>query len=69
MQIKEKFGSLRFYTGGLIKGGNEIISKYEYKSLETCEVCGDVGDLCIRGNWYRTLCDKHRDEMHYKSID
>ena len=69
MQVKEKFAGLRFYTGGLIEGGNEIIQKYEDISFETCEICGEQGTVCRRGTWYATLCDKHRDEMNYKNIE
>ena len=65
-QIKEKFGGLRFYTGGMLNDAFEIINKYEAKSFKTCEVCGDDGNLCINGSWYRTLCEKHRKEYHYK---
>lgn len=68
MQVKEKFGQLRFYTGGLIDGAHDIISKYEDKSYEVCEVCGDDGTLCIKGGWYRTLCEKHMEEYGYKKL-
>lgn len=65
IQVKEKFGGMRFYTGSLLDGGHDIIQKYEDKSYEICEVCGEAGELCRRGSWYMTLCDKHRDEMNY----
>ncbi len=55
-QIKEKYGSLRFYTGGLIEGGHDIINKYEDLSAETCEICGKKGKLTGKG-WVQTLCD------------
>lgn len=55
-QVKEKYGSLRFYTGGLIEGGHDIISKYEDLSAETCEICGKEGKLTGAG-WVQTLCD------------
>lgn len=55
-QIKEKYGTLRFYTGGLIEGGNDIINKYEDLSAETCEVCGKQGKLTDT-RWVQTLCD------------
>lgn len=57
LQVKEKYGGLRFYTGGLIPGGHDIIDKYESLSLETCEICGKKGET--RGSsWLRTLCNK-----------
>ena len=56
-QVKEKYGTLRFY----IDWGNEAvfdaISEAEDQSAKTCEVCGKSGKL--RGkDWVRTLCDK-----------
>jgi hypothetical protein len=60
-QIKEKFGTLHFYTSTY--GGNsiendiidDIISEAERKSAYTCEVTGKHGESCNRGGWYRTL--------------
>jgi hypothetical protein len=69
LQVKEKFGGLRFYTGGLIGGAHDIIHKHEDKSYEVCDVCGDPAEICIRGNWYRTLCDKHMLEYKYKRFE
>ena len=58
-QVKEKFGGLRFYING---GSDEIfnrISKAENESYETCEVCGEKGELRNDIGWYLTLCDEH----------
>lgn len=58
MQVKEKYGSLRFYHGG----GDEIIDAYvtfaEYLSERTCEVCGATGKQ-RDGSWIVTRCDEH----------
>jgi len=67
-QIKEKFGGLRFYINSGSDEIHEIISKYEDLSYETCEVCGEVGELrkdCgwNDGLWYKTMCDKHYNEL------
>jgi hypothetical protein len=60
-QIKEKFGTLSFYTSvygatsvesGII---DDIIFKAEIRSAHTCEVTGKDGTVCKRGSWYRTL--------------
>lgn len=59
IQVKEKFGGLRFYTTW---GTNKIwdaISKAESLSLETCEVCGKPGKPNGEG-WITTLCDECR---------
>lgn len=57
-QVKEKFGSLRFYY----RGGDEKISGMvwhaENLSGKTCEVCGAAGKTRGRG-WYYTACDAH----------
>ena len=58
-QVKEKFGTLRFYyTGGddQIRG---MVSMAESMSGVTCEECGAPGTTGGRG-WISTLCDVHR---------
>jgi len=64
-QIKEKFGGLRFYIGGGSEEVWDIISKYEKLSYETCEDCGEPGEI-RKGGWWRTLCDKHHEERRQK---
>lgn len=57
-QVKEKFGSLRFYMTQATDAMNELISSAEMKSCAICETCGEPGVL--RGiGWYYTACDKH----------
>lgn len=65
-QIKEKFGGLRFYIGSGTEEIFDIISKYENLSYETCEVCGETGELRKDLGWYRTLCDTHYNENKAK---
>lgn len=62
-QIKEKFGTLRFYaeiteTTSDTKAAEfwKRIEKAETLSAITCEVCGSPGEL-RGGSWMRTLCD------------
>ena len=61
-QVKEKYGTLRFYyTGGdeYIEG---VIAMAEQMSEVTCEKCGAPGKLQSYG-WAYTACDEHtRDE-------
>jgi hypothetical protein len=64
-QVKEKYGTLRFYyTGGddYIDG---VVSMAETISAKTCEVCGAPGKL-REGGWLRTLCDEHAKEQGYE---
>ena len=59
-QIKEKFGTLRFYID---YGGPEaqaIVNFAEAMSATTCEVCGNLGQP-FRIGWHRTLCREHAD--------
>lgn len=62
-QIKEKFGGLRFYIGSGSEEIWDIIGKYERLSYETCEECGEQGELRNDLGWWRTLCDKHYNEL------
>jgi hypothetical protein len=59
VQIKEKFGGLRFY----IHNGNDEIRKYiaecEKESYNVCEVCGKRGEYRGKLPWKQTLCMKH----------
>jgi hypothetical protein len=58
-QVKEKFGTLRFYyTGGddIIFG---MVAYAEAISGMTCEVCGDKGTTDWKRSWVRTVCSKH----------
>lgn len=60
-QVKEKFGTLRFYYDG---GDDEIsgmVRMAESMSGFMCEECGAPGEL-RHGGWIRTLCDTHEAE-------
>ena len=57
-QVKEKFGTLRFYyTGGddYISG---LVSMAESMSGVTCEECGKPGTQ-TSGGWIKTVCKEH----------
>lgn len=56
-QIKEKFGTLRYYVDGVSHLGQELIRQAERLSAKTCEECGKPGVL-RRGGWLNTLCDE-----------
>jgi len=62
LQVKEKFGGLRFYTGGGESPAlTRAIEDAEAASKRICEVCGQPG--YIRGaRWLRALCDDHSGE-------
>ena len=66
-QVKEKFGSLRFYIAFDLLNEDDVIDDIHYdaiqamidtaseESLKTCEVTGGHGTLNKRGNWLKTL--------------
>jgi hypothetical protein len=58
-QVKEKFGTLRFY----VRGGDEyidaLINMAESMSGVTCEACGKPGTTGGKG-WISTMCEEHR---------
>ena len=59
VQVKEKFGTLRFYYEGgddYIRG---LVSMAESMSGVTCEVCGKPGTTGGTG-WIHTACEEHR---------
>lgn len=64
LQVKEKFGGLRFYVGGDSSDDVERqIAWAEAKSLEICELCGQPGELFSSRGWMMTRCPEHRKEQ------
>lgn len=62
-QVKEKFGTLRFY----MSGGNDFIDgaidMAETHSAHICEICGKSGSLEKNRGWWKTLCEEHRASL------
>lgn len=63
-QVKEKFGTLRFYYYGGDDYCRGVESLADSMSAVTCEVCGNPGKLLTQG-WHRTLCETHAKEQNY----
>lgn len=62
-QVKEKFGSLRFYVGAVSDEIERRIVKAEDDSRKTCEKCGEPGTpKAWNSYWILTLCEKHGTE-------
>lgn len=57
-QVKEKFGTLRFYMSSETEEMTATIQEAEERSAVTCETCGEPGKLTGTG-WLRTSCDEH----------
>lgn len=60
-QVKEKFGSLRFYYDGGDEYVSGLVSMAEAMSEVTCEVCGESGEARQVG-WHKVLCETHHQE-------
>jgi hypothetical protein len=60
-QVKEKFGTLRFYMSSYFDEFFNFIDEAEKKSAMTCEQCGEPGTLDNSTNyWISTECKKCR---------
>ena len=63
VQVKEKFGGLRFYVNCGTRRTRKLIDNAEAESFKICEVCGETGRLGENAfHWYKTLCNKHWKE-------
>jgi len=58
LQVKEKFGGLRFYTNYTNDEIEDLIREYQNKSYTVCERCGSPGKLREISAWLLTLCDE-----------
>lgn len=61
VQIKEKFGGLRFYYEGGDDKIQGMVRMAEAWADHTCEECGKPGKSRNSG-WIKTLCDEHAAE-------
>jgi hypothetical protein len=66
IQIKEKFGELRFSIQGGDAQIRALIISARHRSVEICEVCGGAGKLLERSNkWLHTRCAAHHEDFPY----
>lgn len=70
VQVKSKYGGLRFYTSGGNEEINKLISKAENESYKICEYCGAKGKEEVFFGWVYTLCNKckKREEKRLNKI-
>lgn len=67
-QVKEKFGTLRFYYSSDGKNDSYLsgaISFAETMSGNICEITGNPGNLYVKSGWYKTLSKEKADELGY----
>jgi len=67
LQVKEKFGGLRFYTNFVGDTISALIDAAAFESTKTCEVCG-MSNSRQRGSWITTRCDQHADASRTRSL-
>ena len=72
-QVKEKFGTLRFYCHGGDEYSRGVITMAEMMTGRTCEECGNIGTYRHHG-WVATRCDPceekwmaKREKLNYES--
>lgn len=65
-QIKEKYGTLRLYYTTNSKTYDDMANIMgiwaDWKSENTCEVCGDKGSLNTGDYWLKVRCTKHKKD-------
>jgi hypothetical protein len=59
LQIKSKFGGLRFYISSPTREQYHLIHKAEESSFTICEICGRQGKLRKIYGWLHTFCFWH----------
>ncbi len=65
VQVKEKYGTLRFSVNGGTVQAASYINFAEFHSGKVCEKCGAPGEIRNSG-WVRVLCDTHHEEREPK---
>lgn len=63
VQVKEKFGGLRFYMSEVNETAELLIRHAEELSLKACTECGNPSELFTHGGWRFNLCQKHKEEL------
>jgi len=80
LQVKEKFGGLRFYysppalndngeLGRKWEGFEETVRSAEAEARRTCEITGLEGVTCSNGGWLKTLSVEAARELGYNHPD
>jgi len=61
-QVKEKFGTLSFYTSNADEMMRGMVWLTEHMSADTCEGCGSTKDVTQTKGWIKTRCKKCMEE-------
>jgi hypothetical protein len=68
VQVKEKFGSLRFYVDQPSLAVEAAIATAALKSLQTCALTGRPGRLHQHNGYYQTLCSEKAHELGFELV-
>jgi len=68
-QVKEKYGTLRYYIMHGTEEQYKIIDKWCDLSETTCEETGKPGKLRVKWGWYKTLSDEMAKELGYQNVE
>ncbi len=68
VQVKEKYGGLRFYTNQSDSYIDGAISLAENLSYKTCETCGNLGEVNESG-WRMTRCESCKGKASWEKDD
>lgn len=60
IQVKEKFGTLRFYYSGGDDFVRGVVRMAESMSARMCEVCGVPATSDPNNGWAHTVCEEHK---------
>lgn len=63
LQIKEKFGALRFYVIGASAEALIQIDFAEHLSSSVCEICGAIGQIAVNSGWMQSMCERCRNGL------
>jgi hypothetical protein len=70
LQVKEKFGGLRFYVDGSSDEIEAVIHSACELSRQTCEVCGNPAALDQEADgWRKTLCPPCRTSLQTAGVN
>ena len=60
-QVKEKYGTLRFYTNYYDEIIEEYIAQAEQQTYNICEICGSTNDIQRTKGWISYQCATCRE--------
>ena len=69
VQVKQKFGELRFHVCPLVPAVQQMIEHARVQSRQTCERTGKPGEMCRDPNgYYQTLCPEAATEFGFEPV-